>query len=528
MRIINVKIKNYKSLKEVDINFTDHFALVWFNCAGKSNILRAINFVLGESYPMWQKLSKKDFFNEDENNKINIQIQFDENIHWTNWRWEPHKWNIIEFWYDNSKSNYSLRLISTDGEYFYLNDEQRKEVACIYISANRDFQKNLESKSEWSILWKIINYFNEHFPEEKIDELNTKFEELKQILEEESFIEFERELQSSFSKSMLKDNLDLNLEIKTFNPKSFYKTIELIPEEVWDIKDLDQLGDGLKNSILFSLIQTYSKVVRSCSIFLIEEPEIYLHPQARLDMYNQFKSMCADNWSQIIYTTHSQEILHTDDFEKIWVVRKIDWESKISQIQDNFIEYWEEKIWHSSDLEQIKNFISTVSDAETNKWFFAKKIIIVEWLTEKWSLPIFAKKFWLYFEKENFEIISCWWKENISTFYNLFIYLGYEIYVIFDADKEEDNEKNEKIINLISDDKYQYDTKITDKYCMFQKNFDKELEQSLWDKFTKLKSLCHNSGKKHILSKHIAINLTDKEIPSYIKLILGKIFLVTI
>lgn len=521
MKINKVHIKNFRSIKDEIIEFQDFFALVWFNCAWKSNILKAINFVLWERYPMWQTLTKKDFYGEDENNRISIEIEFNEEISVNTYQWLK-EWKVLTFEFDNSKWNYSLKLKNTNA---YLKDEDRKKVACIYISANRDFEKNLLWKSEWSLMWKIINFFNAKFPQSKIWLLNTKFEEIKTILKEDDFLLFEESFKRNFDESMLKDNVQMNLEIKTFDPKSFYKSIEIIPSEIDGDKSIDQLWDWLKNSILFSLIKTYCEVVRESSIFLIEEPEIYLHPQARLDMFNLFKEM-AWNWTQIIYSTHSQEIIHTDDFEHIWIVRKIDWETKVTQVKNDFITFWETQNSLSwININQIKNYISTVSDAETNKWFFAKKIILVEWLSEKWSFPIYAKKLWLFFERKNFEIISCNWKWNILTFYNLYKYLWYEIYVIFDRDDSTKDEINKKIIKTITwDDSLYSDTLIiNDLFTMFKVDFETEMQGNV-STYTSLKSSCQNSDKKHILQKYIALDLEIDEIPDFIKSILEKIF----
>lgn len=52
MYISKVKIKNYRSIKDLTINFNpDKNIIVGKNNLGKSNIIKAINIVLGENSP---------------------------------------------------------------------------------------------------------------------------------------------------------------------------------------------------------------------------------------------------------------------------------------------------------------------------------------------------------------------------------------------------------------------------------------------------------------------------------------------
>ena len=51
MKIARVRIENYRSIKQLDFSPNNYCALIGENNAGKSNILKAINLVLGETWP---------------------------------------------------------------------------------------------------------------------------------------------------------------------------------------------------------------------------------------------------------------------------------------------------------------------------------------------------------------------------------------------------------------------------------------------------------------------------------------------
>lgn len=72
MYLSRLRIKNYRSIKNLDLKFKKgKNVIVGKNNAGKSNIIKAINILLGESSPTYQKLeniTENDFYsgNKDE------------------------------------------------------------------------------------------------------------------------------------------------------------------------------------------------------------------------------------------------------------------------------------------------------------------------------------------------------------------------------------------------------------------------------------------------------------------------------
>lgn len=538
MRIIYAIIDNYRSIKHIEIYFKPLFGLIGANSAGKSNILRALNLILGERYPMPHSLTKKDFYNEEFSNNIKIQIYFDKTFKSYS---KDCQGIIFKTIYDSKNNSFTTEFKAIECtnvcQNYNIKGDCREQFPIIYIPATRNFEYHLQSNAEWSFLGKLIKQFNTIFPENKIGELNSKFDQVKSTLETEKFKEFENCFKESFKEHILPTENDVDISFKAFDPKNYYKTIQIIPKEYGNIKNIDQMGEGLKNLIFIALFRAYAKVFPGSTIFLIEEPELYLHPQGRADLFNIFKSL-TEKGSQIIYTTHSQEFIDIEFFSSIAIVRKvkeeIEYQTRLLQIDTpRFLINWKMQTGvNDATLDSIKLFLKNISDSETNKSFFAKKIVLVEGQTEKWMLPIYAKKEKLDFEKNNIEIVNASGKNNFEKFYILFKELGYLMYVIFDGDKakQKGETTNKKLTKLFSEREESWPTtKIGDKYSVFEDDIETELRKAITN-FDDLKNKAReiyalkSDGNKEIIARYIANNT---ETPIFIKEIIKKIQLIS-
>ena len=75
MTIRRICIENYRSIENLDVELSSVNALVGPNNSGKSNILRALNIVLGETWPT-KPFTDKDYFQHDLTRTIHIQVFF--------------------------------------------------------------------------------------------------------------------------------------------------------------------------------------------------------------------------------------------------------------------------------------------------------------------------------------------------------------------------------------------------------------------------------------------------------------------
>ena len=76
MRLTKISIRQYRSIDQIDLTLPDKQPLILFgpNNAGKSNILSAIDRIIGERYPTYIEMLDSDYFMRDKNQYPQCEI----------------------------------------------------------------------------------------------------------------------------------------------------------------------------------------------------------------------------------------------------------------------------------------------------------------------------------------------------------------------------------------------------------------------------------------------------------------------
>lgn len=118
----------------------------------------------------------------------------------------------------------------------------------------------------------------------------------------------------------------LSLKPQPFNVEDILKKIKIIANDGFE-GDIDNKGHGLQRSLIFALLKTYADTMNEKDeldksfIFLIEEPEIYLHPHLQRKMYQVLRKI-SEGKDQVIYSTHSSLFIDIENFDDICRVKK--------------------------------------------------------------------------------------------------------------------------------------------------------------------------------------------------------------
>ena len=115
MVLKKIRINKFRSIEDVELFFPKNKPLILFgpNNAGKSNILNAINRLLGEKYPSYVEMTDSDFFKRDSAKypTATISATFDESLD------QKPNHNKLRVVY--SKNESENKIVGGDGEKWY-------------------------------------------------------------------------------------------------------------------------------------------------------------------------------------------------------------------------------------------------------------------------------------------------------------------------------------------------------------------------------------------------------------------------
>lgn len=510
MKLIKVTIDNYKSIKHLEIEPSCGLnAFIGANSTGKSNIFDAINWLLGPVYPSFNSTKKQDRFLGDEANKISIKLEFDDGNYL----------ELNEEWTDPSGRTKSG--LNYNGN--YCASENREKYCCAYLGVEREILEYLPS-NRWSLVGRILQEVNKKFLGESMkynSQTKAKKEWLKQWLTfirdkllfsvkdesgQEVMKKFMTILQEESARQLNRPQSDFNVDLSLYDPWNFYKTLQLIVKEEdmgLEFQAAD-LGMGVQASISIAILKAYSELnLANKSPIFIDEPELFLHPQAQRNFYRILRELSEDKkdvngnvtreGTQVFYTTHSPNFLSAGNFNEIFIVRKTKEAGtylRYAKIAD-FVADLQSRLNIQSSatdlLLRYKNAYENTGDTQkANEGFFAKKIVLVEGQSEALLLPFFFDLIGFDFIKEGISIVRCGSKNEIDRFYRLYVEFGIPCYVVFDGDNhlegtndEQSNiTKNKHILELFDEKSTYPDGQPKDKYFGFESEFEQNLDYS--------------------------------------------------
>ena len=482
MKIDKIEITNYRSIQHLIIEPAYLCALVGENNSGKSNILQAINLMLGELWPSVRQIDDSDIYNKDVNRNIEIKLIFDSGTSYTDATGRAFDIRGFSLTYTHykrkagmhSKGDHKIEFICLDAsgneikvirklpvkgsgqrpvpETLYVNSELRDMFPVVFINVNRDLKYHL-SGSQWTLFGKLLKEVESSFlsDEARKAEYLKKMAEISNLLRIPIFEEMEKKIEENVKKQT--GYKQAKLSFKEPSILAHYKNLELNVKESDSFAEAPalEMGSGIQSAIVIALIQAYKDLQKSGGVLMIEETEVYLHPHTRRFFCNLLKSL-ADSGNQIFYTTHSVEFLDLSDYQTVTVIRKTSSDgTKAFQPHTLSIELGTKK-----ELKLLTEF-----DARRNELFFARKVLIVEGQTEKYSLPFAFKLIGIDINEQGISIVDVGGKDNIQFFVEILRAFKIPFVVFHDEDRGANNYTthhagesglNKKIENAVGDE----------------------------------------------------------------------------
>lgn len=477
MIITKLRINNYKSIEDMALEFVKgKNIIVGQNNSGKSNIISAINLVMGEKWP--SKRYEDNFYYQD-SDSFTISLQLSECSEFdttylenygkktalckltpdleylkmspdeidelgiaikTDWVLSTDLISLIE----NAKNMYitlhskkgedaiyTLSMILDDGYLYKFKYFSQELLTSFITSAIIPSERNIKNElavNNYSWYGKLIKKVWQEMSDEDKEKLNENNTNLSQVTNS-IFEGLTSELGDSVKDAIPYNKLEFKLiqDTKT----DYYKGIKILLDDGY-YSLLDDKGSGIKSLIIIELFKLYCKKYHKfSSCLIVEEPEVFLHPQARSVLSKKIDQFLLENSNQTIVTTHSEQFLSNFDIKQLTFINKEDNKSvKYKIIDSDFTE---------RDFQKM-NIITKTDNAEM---YFANSVILVEG-GEKYIIRklIDLYKDELFLDYNNCSLIKVGGKSYFGIYKKMLEKLGKKVYIIGDYDnlKEEINE----------------------------------------------------------------------------------------
>jgi putative ATP-dependent endonuclease of OLD family len=440
MKLSKIKIKNYKSIKDLEFNYPESgiLVLVGENNSGKSNLIRAIDLICGESWIGKEKLEEHDYYLRNKEAEIEISLFFDNG---RSVKFLPHesKWGISYFsnWDQTVKMPFTSQI--------------KEDFPSTYLGADRTLDKHL-SFYDWTLIGRIRKAFHKNVTEEIKGQLNDKFGELVEIFDTvPGFSLFKSDFSEFYSALLPKFKTQLEVDFQPFTPTNYFKTMQILgidPESADKPLDLSELGEGARNLILIALLKSFAKNFKSIDgvmngILALEEPELFLHPQARRHLFSELRDI-VESGMQVIISTHSDSFIDTEFFDEIGRVVKIDDEENEGKLHTELITCSKDNLMqhcintgvpeHKVTLESLSEYYKTTSNFKLNEGFFARYLVLVEGETEELVIPELLSILDINCNPMGISVIGVNGKNQIPKYWRLYSKFKIPIIVVFDND----------------------------------------------------------------------------------------------
>ena len=179
-------------------------------------------------------------------------------------------------------------------------------------------------------------------------------------------------------------------------------------------------SDGVPALSLLDAVHTCCESGVEGVVLLIEEPELYLGPQAQRYLYRLLRGFAAAG-NQVIYSTHSPAFLNVAHLDElVFVERRAGGSTRALQ---------PETVSPDDDFRVLSEF-----DAERAELFLARAAVLVEGQTEKLAFPFVFDALGHDVDQAGIAIVECGGKSNIPLFARICRAAGIPFLAVHDRD----------------------------------------------------------------------------------------------
>jgi len=408
--ISEIRIRNFKSISSGKFALSHFTPLVGYNNAGKTNILRALAWIIRRS-----SLPVEDFHQQDQPVSVEVEISgitddvlaavgaahrgriaplvVDGKLQIRRTQTAPGqaaaaiKFEVLR--YQDGIADWADNPAGIDAAIAALFPEP------IYIGAMENATEDVGKFASGTTIGKLLKEIMDPVIQRHSPAVTAALQEIERKLsanaadKDETLVELDGRIQVELSKLFPGVSAKTHIPVPAFADFLKSATIRIFEDgyDAADGRDASSFGHGAQRSIQIALVKCLSEVRRAgaanngrTTLLLIDEPELYLHPQA-VEVVRAALSRLAGEGYQVVITTHSVNMISQYDAPSALLIRRNAAEGTTCypRIKDVVAEVIEGAAHQSEVLFALSN---------SSKILFSDRVGIIEGKTERTVLPV--------------------------------------------------------------------------------------------------------------------------------------------
>jgi len=183
--------------------------------------------------------------------------------------------------------------------------------------------------------------------------------------------------------------IDIKLHVPTPALSDLFNSATIRLFENQCSRDISMFGHGTQRSVQMALIRHLAELkknaeVQTRTLLLIDEPELYLHPQAMEQVRASLKKLSQTGY-QVVFSTHSPQMIPAEDIKNTLLIQKNEQGTDARQTLKEAVEQVAED--NSSQYQLL------FSLENANQILFSETVVLSEGKTEKRLLPYIFEKY---------------------------------------------------------------------------------------------------------------------------------------
>lgn len=264
----------------------------------------------------------------------------------------------------------------------------------------------------------------------------------------QQLVDFEQALNSELSSW----GAEIDVEVTPPNIDDVFKSNTQVWVNDGVRTDIRRKGHGLQRALTFALIKVVSdklkaeraavepeqagtRTASASTYFILEEPELYLHPQAQRALFDSLADL-SESKNQVVMCTHASALVDVERYKSICIVKKDSEQTgtQICQCTDDIF---------TGDDKRDFNLTYWINP-DRSELFFAKRVLLLEGPTDKTLIPLLAKELGVF--RFDYTAIDCGSKYNIPLYCQLLNKFKIPYVVVYDKDHQASKQPGDRVV----------------------------------------------------------------------------------